>query len=181
MKQESHRMIRTVAIAVVLLLSLTLSATAQESGSLVRAKRTMKKIDKNGNGTLEKSENPGAWKRYRKLDTNKDNVISLEELGKDKPAYLKTGGERKLDLVYKQIAKRKLLLDLYYPAKNTTEESGFSAPYPVIVYTHGGGWAAGSKHVIAKNSFKEVFQNLLGNKPGELSDWRQPAAVDDSR
>ena len=38
MKQESHRMIRTVAIAVVLLLSLTLSATAQESGSLVRAK-----------------------------------------------------------------------------------------------------------------------------------------------
>ena len=147
--------------------TLTGSAFAQETepvatdatrGSLVRATRAMRDIDVNGNGTFEKDENAAAWRRYRKLDANKDGVLSIEELRKDRIAYLEPGGERKLDIVYKTVLQRKLLLDLYYPT-NKSEEADSSRP--VIIYTHGGGWAAGSKQGIANGSFKVVFQKLL--------------------
>ncbi|MDD7983545.1 alpha/beta hydrolase [Lentisphaera marina] len=46
----------------------------------------------------------------------------------------------KADIVYKTIADNKLHLDLFYPA------SELSGPYPLVIYTHGGGWAAGSKN-----------------------------------
>ncbi len=126
--------------------------------SLVRATRIMRKVDKDGNGTFEKSENAAVWRRYQKLDANKDKVISIDELRKERIATLASGGERKLNLVYKQVSERKLLLDLYYPTNKTTE---VSTPPPVIVYTHGGGWAAGSKQGIANGSFKVVFEKLL--------------------
>jgi acetyl esterase len=42
------------------------------------------------------------------------------------------------DIVYSQVADRKLLLDLYRPTK-------WSAPRPVIVWVHGGDWRIGSK------------------------------------
>lgn len=73
------------------------------------------------------------------------------------PAYLERGGERNLNIVYKQTPQGNLLLDLYYPTN--TKEAG--TPHPVIIYTHGGGWAAGSKQGIAKGSFAVVFQTLL--------------------
>ena len=44
------------------------------------------------------------------------------------------------DIVYKTTAAGELYLDLFYPA---TELVG---AYPLVVYTHGGGWAAGSKN-----------------------------------
>ena len=46
----------------------------------------------------------------------------------------------KTDIVYKTTAEGELHLDLFYPA---TELVG---AYPLVVYTHGGGWAAGSKN-----------------------------------
>lgn len=49
-------------------------------------------------------------------------------------------GEVKTDIVYKTIGKKELHLDLYYP------ENDPKGKYPVVVYTHGGGWAAGSKN-----------------------------------
>lgn len=81
---------------------------------MVRAKRIMRKLDKDGNGTFEKKENAAAWRRYRKLDTNHDQILTIEELRKERPAYLETGGERKLNIAYKETPKGKLLLDLYY-------------------------------------------------------------------
>jgi len=155
-------------LATFLFFLLNLTASAQETSnklpdkdpdSLARATRTMRKIDKDGNGTFEKSENTNLWKRYRKLDTNKDEVITIDELRKQPIAYLETGGERKLNLVYKQVTNRKLALDLYYPTNLEAKDN--QSPHPLIVYTHGGGWAAGSKQGIAKNSFKTVFQKLL--------------------
>ncbi len=132
--------------------------------SLVRAKRIMQKVDKDGNGTFEKSENAGAWKRYRKLDTNNDASLTVEELSKQQTPRLEHGGEQKLNVVYKQIAKRSLLLDLYYPAANKNNQTPKTdSSYPLIVYTHGGGWAAGSKQGIANGSFKSVFEKLLGH------------------
>lgn len=130
----------------------------QNSASLIRAKRIMRKLDKDGNGTFEKQENEKAWKRLRKLDTNRDQVLTIDELRKQRIAYLPSDGERKLNIVYKNVSNRNLLLDLYYPAaKGEKGNSGF----PVVVYTHGGGWAAGSKQGIARGLFKTVFQKLL--------------------
>jgi acetyl esterase/lipase len=45
----------------------------------------------------------------------------------------------KKDVHYKTTAEGALHLDLYYPEKDLTGE------YPVVIYTHGGGWAAGDK------------------------------------
>ena len=71
--------------------------------------------------------------------------------------YIETGGKRKLDVVYKRVGKKELQLDLYYPTQKNKE---FPLP-PVVVYTHGGGWAAGSKQGAARGSFKTVFLQLL--------------------
>lgn len=69
--------------------------------------------------------------------------------------YLDTGGERKLEVVYKSIGGRDLKLDLYYPTAKRSEK------VPVIVFTHGGGWAAGSRYKAASGSFALVFQRLI--------------------
>ena len=155
-----------VLISLLLSLSANISLaqeTEADRESLARANRTMKKIDKDGNGSFEKSEskNEKVWRRFAKLDTNNDEVISMDELRrlpKEKIVYLETGGERKLDVVYKKVGKRKLKLDLYYP---TNQSADSSSQYPVVVYTHGGGWAAGSKQGAAKNNFAAVFKRLL--------------------
>ncbi|NND95974.1 MAG: alpha/beta hydrolase [Pirellulaceae bacterium] len=134
------------------------SETDVDRNAIVRATRIMRKLDQNGNGTFEKNENATAWKRYRKLDANHDQVLSIDELCKERVASLATGGEQKLNLVYKQTAQGDLLLDLYYPSANSNQ---VDSPHPVIIYTHGGGWAAGSKQGAANGSFKVVFEKLL--------------------
>lgn len=67
---------------------------------------------------------------------------------------LETGFERKLGVVYKTVGKRKLEFDMYYPA------AGQAQPCPVVVYTHGGGWAAGSRFGAKKGSFAPLFRAL---------------------
>lgn len=67
---------------------------------------------------------------------------------------LETGFERKLDVVYKTVGERELAFDMYYPA------SGAKKPCPVIVYTHGGGWAAGSRFGAASGGFAPFFKEL---------------------
>lgn len=69
--------------------------------------------------------------------------------------YLETGGERKLEVVYKTIFGKDLKLDLYYPTAKRLEKC------PVIVFTHGGGWAAGSRYMAASGSFGLVFGQLV--------------------
>jgi acetyl esterase/lipase len=69
--------------------------------------------------------------------------------------YLETAGERKLEVVYKQISGKDLKLDLYSP---TVKQS---AKCPVIVFTHGGGWAAGNRYKAASGNFATVFQQLI--------------------
>lgn len=68
---------------------------------------------------------------------------------------LETGAERKLGVVYKTVGKRELEFDMYYPA------AGANRPCPVIVYTHGGGWAAGSRFGAASGGFAPVFKALI--------------------
>ena len=71
------------------------------------------------------------------------------------PKYLETGGQRKLEVLYKQVSGRELHLDLYYPTKNRAEQS------PVVIFTHGGGWAAGSRYKAATGDFESVFLQLV--------------------
>ena len=132
---------------------------AKERESLVRATRMRNKLDKNKNGTFEKEENPKAWKRLQKLDTNNDEVLTVEELQQEKrqqgAASLRSKGEQKLNVVYKQTSVGDQKIDLYYPATKPT------SPCPVIIYTHGGGWAAGSKQGVTKGLFSSMLLRLL--------------------
>jgi acetyl esterase/lipase len=66
-----------------------------------------------------------------------------------------TGGERRLEVTYKNIAGRDLKLDLYYPTAKRGEK------YPVVIFTHGGGWAAGNRYKAASGSFADVFGRLI--------------------
>ena len=66
--------------------------------------------------------------------------------------YLETGGERKLEVVYKNISGRNLTLDLYYPTARRSKKC------PVVVFTHGGGWAAGNRFKAASGSVGIVQQ-----------------------
>jgi acetyl esterase/lipase len=69
--------------------------------------------------------------------------------------YLDIPGERKLDVVYKKVGRRELRLDLYYPQERA------SAKLPVVIYTHGGGWAAGSRSGVTKGLFEPLVRQLL--------------------
>ena len=69
--------------------------------------------------------------------------------------YLETGGERELDVVYKNIGKQQLKFDLYQPTGKSSDKA------PVIIYTHGGGWAAGSRSGVTKSLFAPLFKRLL--------------------
>jgi len=68
---------------------------------------------------------------------------------------LETGFPRDLGVVYKTVGKRELEFDIYYPAAKA------SRPCPVIVYTHGGGWAAGSRFGASSGGFAPLFRILL--------------------
>ncbi len=68
---------------------------------------------------------------------------------------LETGSARKLGVVYKTVDERKLAFDMYYP------DADASRPCPVIVYTHGGGWAAGSRFNASRGQFASLFKALI--------------------
>jgi len=82
--------------------------------------------------------------------------LTHAEAQRKKPRQaLETGTERKLGVVYKTVGKRELQFDMYYP------EAGASRPCPVIVYTHGGGWAAGSRFGAASGGFAPLIKELI--------------------
>lgn len=118
--------------------------------------RKMRSMDKDGNGSIEETEaGPREWRRIKMLDTDKDGAVSLMELKKQKLKYLETEGTSKLNIRYKQTAEGNLYLDLYLPAGEEVKDC------PVVVYSHGGGWAAGSKQGAANASFGKIFKQLV--------------------
>ena len=82
------------------------------------------------------------------------NSIQADDKAK-KPKYLETGGERKLNVVYKTTPEQDLQLDIYYPTQNRVKKS------PVVIFTHGGGWAAGNRFKAAQASFGIVHKQLV--------------------
>lgn len=89
--------------------------------------------------------------------------LSAQRIG-DQPAttkkrlaskYLQTDGKSELEVTYKTVGDKALKLDLYYPNPKPDQ------PIPVVVFTHGGGWAAGSRYKAASGLFARVFTRLL--------------------
>ena len=60
----------------------------------------------------------------------------------------------KKNVLYKTTPQRDLHLDIYYP------ETELKGEYPVVIYTHGGGWGAGNKSGAWKAKKGEVNQGL---------------------
>jgi acetyl esterase/lipase len=115
------------------------------------------KLDKNKDGQFSEKENKRSWKKLKRFDANKDNQVSFEEYAsKIQVPYIDTAGKRKLNVLYKVTKEEDLYLDIYYP-KNVKKGNKL----PVVIYTHGGGWAAGSRHGAANASFKTVHEALL--------------------
>lgn len=68
-------------------------------------------------------------------------------------------GESILNVVYKSTPEGDLVLDLYYPEKKDP-----SGKHPLVVYTHGGGWATGSRNMgTGRGSIAQVVQGLVEN------------------
>ena len=83
------------------------------------------------------------------------NSLAQNRAAKNQKRYLPSGGEKKVEILYKRAGQKELRLDLYYPKKKT------SAKLPIVIYTHGGGWAAGSRYKISAGSFSPVYLGLL--------------------
>ena len=58
------------------------------------------------------------------------------------------------DIPYKTTPSGPLALDLYSPSSKK------GSPYPLVVYTHGGGWAAGSKDGAKAGNMRKVVEGL---------------------
>lgn len=150
---------RTTLIAVIVLtatLGLEVNAADSEGSVRERAEKFFAELDKNKDGKLSRDEFPNRSARvFDRIDTDKDGLISLEEelafayrrsrplarqrqSGRVRQAAFVADVKVERDIVYAQVGSRKLLLDLYLPSKRT-------APLPVIMWVHGGGWRGGSK------------------------------------
>lgn len=79
---------------------------------------------------------------------------SVADNGKPRK-YVTSPGKQMREVVYKRIGGQKLHLDFYFPDGDTSTKK------PVVIYTHGGGWAAGSKHGAGNASFNVVHKALL--------------------
>ncbi|MEH1006453.1 alpha/beta hydrolase [Winogradskyella sp. ECml5-4] len=119
-------------------------------------KKNWAKLDTNKDGQFSEHENKRRWKPLKRLDKNADNQVSYEEFSALQIPYLNTGGERKLNVLYKQTKEENLYLDIYYPKDRKVDQK-----LPVVIYTHGGGWTAGSRHGAANASFNTVHTALL--------------------
>lgn len=64
-------------------------------------------------------------------------------------------GSKQLNVVYKVADGTDMVLDFYAPPAT------FTGARPVVFYTHGGGWATGSKRGVSNASFGKVFNRLL--------------------
>jgi acetyl esterase len=155
MKTKNNLLVLFAMATVVVVPGATCAARSQAGG----AERTMARwlsMDKDGDGKIAKDEAEGQLKaNFERDDTNKDGFIDRSELNglsqrlargrsqqqsnRSQAVQLAAGARLERDIVYSQVGGRKLLLDLCLPAKG-------SAPSPVIVWVHGGGWRNGSKN-----------------------------------
>lgn len=124
-------------------------------GISVAGKRLLQRSDTDNDGVITSVELGSGWKRYAKLDTDGDKTLTKDELKKLPLTYVSSGGKQLRNVIYKRVGAKTLLLDFYFPELDDSRQK------PVVVYTHGGGWAAGSKHGAGNASFDDVHTALL--------------------
>jgi len=151
---------KTASLVIIGLFHLTAYAQTEDASqgkyAMNLAKRTLAKYDKNKDRKLQKAEDEKTWLQYKQLDSDKDEALSLQELMKSTSGYLTIPNKKIINVLYKSVNGKDLYLDIYYPSDRAVSEK-----LPVVFYTHGGGWAAGSRHGITKASFAAVAQQLL--------------------
>ena len=119
------------------------------------AQSIINKFDSDKDGKLQEEEATKNWKKYARFDANKDGFIDFEELKHYRDTYIDSPGKKLLNVCFKKIAKREVFLDFYFPDEDKSAEK------PIIIFTHGGGWAAGSKGKAGSGSFNKVHRALL--------------------
>ena len=117
--------------------------------------RFLAKHDKNGDGTFEKDENEREWRRSKRLDKNRDGKLDAGELKQRQLRYVGSSGRQLRDVCFKRTETGKVYLDVYFP------DVAVGGAKPVALYTHGGGWAAGSRHGAGNALFNTVHIALL--------------------
>jgi len=70
------------------------------------------------------------------------------------PVDMDWKGQQFQNVTYKEVAKRKLLMDIYLPFARKSEKA------PLIFFVHGGGWAAGNKEKFGNTYTLPVFHLL---------------------
>ena len=121
----------------------------------IKARLELANLDTNQDGKVQKEENEKLWKRNKGVDKNNDGGIDLEELKQTLPKAMDTPGKKLMNVPYKKVGDSKLYLDFYFPDVDESKKK------PVVVFTHGGGWATGSKGKAGAASFGEVHKALL--------------------
>ncbi|MDO7172448.1 alpha/beta hydrolase fold domain-containing protein [Mariniflexile sp. AS56] len=134
----------------------TLEAQDLQTDTRVDAKREFSKLDNNKNGVLEVAEVIQIWKLLRKYDSDNNKKLTLEEYSNFDIPYLKTKGDIELNVKYKTTKEEDLYLDIYYPSQKSEGNK-----YPIVFYTHGGGWFNGSKENIVRSPVAEPFLELV--------------------
>lgn len=119
------------------------------------AQRTLAKLDTNNDGLFQADENPDEWKKNKRLDTNDDGALDVEEIKSKALKYIDSPGRQIRNVLFKRTSTDDVFLDFYFPDVDNSSEK------PVVIYTHGGGWAAGSKQGAGHASFGVVHQALL--------------------
>jgi acetyl esterase/lipase len=87
------------------------------------------------------------------------NAHALEPLKDESGAHAKKGmgspGKKMMNVIFKQTPQGPVYFDLYFPDQDTSSKK------PVLIFTHGGGWAAGDKSKAGTGSFNTVHRALL--------------------
>ena len=121
----------------------------------IQVQKRLASLDKNQDGLIQSDEYGDQWKRNGRHDTNKDGALDIEELRSMPPAYIDSPGKQLRNVLFKRTENADVFLDFYFP------DVEYSSEKPVVIYTHGGGWAAGSKHGAGNASFNVVHKALL--------------------
>ena len=129
---------------------------AQTPTQQIFSKTEFSKLDSNNNGLLDQSEITQVWRQIKKYDTDNNKALTLEEFSKYDIPYLKTEGKIALNIKYKSTPEEDLYLDIYYPETHIENDT-----YPIMLYTHGGGWFNGSKENIVKSPVDAPFLELV--------------------
>ena len=125
------------------------------SAMAAKARQLIDKADKDGDSKIQKSEDEKVWKKNARFDEDADGSLSLEELAHGLNRHIDSPGKKFLNVLYKKTEQGDLHLDFYFPDEDNSTKK------PVVVFTHGGGWATGDKSKAGEHSFNKVHRALL--------------------